>query len=77
MVGGDMTDHKNSNSAVTPGVTVNFLLISVKDRDLTPYLDGSPLPWCCRYGLCREDMAEEQDASISRRGSEAINLVPW
>jgi hypothetical protein len=39
--------------------------------------DGSPLPWCCRYGLCREDMAEEQDASISRRGSEAINLVPW
>jgi hypothetical protein len=33
-----MTDQKNANSAVTPGVTVNFLLTSVKDRDLTPYL---------------------------------------
>jgi hypothetical protein len=33
MVGGDMTDQKNANSAVTPGVPVNSSLISVKDRD--------------------------------------------
>ncbi len=41
MVGGDMTDQKNANSAVTPGVPVNFSLISVKDRDLTPVFPGS------------------------------------
>jgi hypothetical protein len=41
MVGGDMTDQKNANSAVTPGVPMNFSLISVKDRDLTPVFPPS------------------------------------